>query len=86
MLILAFFFGIVLAINNLIKFMLADRKNFDKVCNCKFIHPMLSFYIWIMLDFMANIMYLILSVSTVTRPVRLVQFLPATFRVLIGIE
>ena len=86
MLILAFFFGIVLAVNNLIKFMLADRKNFDKVCHCKFIHPMLSFYVWIVLDFMANIMYLILSVSTVTRPVRLVQFLPATFRVLIGIE
>ena len=86
MLILAFFLGIILAVNNLIKFMFADRKNFVKVCKCQVCHPMLSFYIWIVLDFMANIMYLILSVSTVTRPVRLVQFLPATTRVLIGIE
>ena len=83
---LAFCVGIILAINNLIKFMLTDRKNFVKLCKCQFFHPMLSFYIWIILDFVANIIYLILSVNSVLTPVRLVQFLPATFRVLIGIE
>ena len=72
MLILAFFAGIVLAINNLIKFMFTERKNFVRVCKCQLFHPMLSFYIWIVLDFLANIIYLVLSVNSVLTPVRLV--------------
>ena len=45
---------------------------------------MFAFYFWIMLDFLTNIIWLILAVKSDLLP--LVFYLPATFKVLVGTE
>ena len=47
---------------------------------------MLFFYIWIMLDFIANFTWLVLSIQAASEQLVFVVYAPATFKVLIGIE
>ena len=78
-----FIVGIVLAIMNWAKFILTEKSLSG---NCKLIHPMMSFYTWSILDFIANIIWLIYAVEASNNVMPLVVYLPATFKVLIGIE
>ena len=68
---------------NLVKFILTEKSLSG---NCKLTHPMLSFYTWSILDFIANIFWLIFAVQASNHVMPLVVYLPATFKVLIGIE
>ena len=47
---------------------------------------MFAFYLWIMLDFLTNILWLILAVESNYNTIPLVIYLPATFKVLLGTE
>ena len=47
---------------------------------------MFPFYLWIMLDFLANILWLVLAVESNYNAIPLVIYLPATFKVLVGTE
>ena len=80
--------GIGLAVSNLSRFLLSEKRHSGN--KCQYYHPMLSFYVWIVLDFLANIIWLILSVTISAHfynpMMKLIDNLPATFKVLIGIE
>ena len=54
----AFIVGLVLACHNLMLFVISD----NQTKTCKVLHPMLIFYVWIILDFLINIIWLIWSV------------------------
>ena len=77
---LAFCAGLCLAIRNLRQFILGYRSN----SRCG--HPMLFFYLWIVLDFIANIVWAIMAVGANHLQIVFLFFLPGTFKVLIGIE
>ena len=47
---------------------------------------MLGFYIWIILDLISNITWLIFSIRSVQYPMTFIVFMPATFKVLVGLE
>ena len=47
---------------------------------------MFAFYFWIMLDYLTNIIWLILSVKIYPDSMPLVYYLPPTFKVLVGTE
>ena len=47
---------------------------------------MFPFYLWIMLDFLTNIIWLVLAVESNYNPIPLAIYLPATFKVLVGTE
>ena len=47
---------------------------------------MLGLYLWIIGDFIVNIVWLIYSVESAYKPMTFVVYMPATFKVLIGIE
>jgi len=49
-------------------------------------HPMLFLYVWIILDFSFNIVWLVFNVKASALGWPLVIFLPATFRILVGVE
>ena len=68
---------------NLVKFILTEKSLSG---NCKLTHPMLSFYTWSILDFIANIIWLIFAVEASDNVMPMVVYLPAAFKVLIGIE
>ena len=78
--VVAFSAGLCLAVSNLRQFILVERSG-TRSC-----HPMMFFYVWIVLDFIANIVWAIMAIGA--NEVQLVSliFLPATFKVLIGIE
>ena len=70
----------LLALVNITRFIMLERqKN-------KFLHPLVTFYVWIVLDFVANIVWEILIIKVSEEPRPLIVFLPATFKVLIGVE
>ena len=62
LILLAFGLGMLLALQNLNEFVLSQRstQRNKKVASCR--HPMLTFYVWIVLDFASNIVYLIFNV------------------------
>ena len=47
---------------------------------------MFAFYMWIMLDLLTNILWLLLSIKMREDPMPLVMYLPATFKILVGTE
>lgn len=47
---------------------------------------MFSFYIWIILNFVANLVWLFLSVAAAEEQLVFIVFMPATFKVLFGFE
>ena len=47
---------------------------------------MMSIYIWIILDFVCNIFWLIFAVKAAENVMPMVVYLPATLKVIIGIE
>ena len=55
----AFMGGLVLACRNLMLFVGSDTKT--QKCKC-LLHPMFSFYAWIIFDFLSNIIWLIWTV------------------------
>ena len=69
----------LLAISNIFHFIRASR-------SCP--HPLLYFYTWIILDMISNIVWLIYNVEAAWEDYELplVLFLPATIRVMLGIE
>ena len=75
-----FFLGMVLALINITRFIMHERKK------SKWGHPLMTFYIWIVLDFLSNLVWeiMVVKISYYSRP--LLVFLPATFKVLLGIE
>ena len=73
----------VLAGHNLLLF---NRSQAKGRRTCRTCHPMTSFYVWILFDFLANMVWLIWQVPSAEIPLVLVVFMPATFKVLIGIE
>ena len=81
-----FFAGLCLACHNLVLFVTSDTQT----KKCKKLHPMFIFYVWIILDFVFNIVWLIWYVQASSNqdsnPMVFIFFLPATFKVLIGIE
>ena len=81
LIILGFLMGLVLAMLNLVQFLMTVRGK------CKN-HPMLLFYIWIIFDFIWNILWLIYSVKASDYSVAMtfIIYMPATFKILIGIE
>lgn len=79
--ILGFLMGLVLAVLNLVQFLMTVRgKNKN--------HPMLLFYIWIIFDFIWNMLWLVYSIKAAEYSVAMsfIVYMPATFKVLIGIE
>ena len=52
------------------------------------LHPLLFFYVWIILDLIMNIIWLLFFVQVADDNVdnSLVIFMPATFRIVLGIE
>ena len=81
--ILAFIVGIFLAILIWVKFSITEKRINGK---CKFFHPMFQFYLWIILDFLSNIYWLIFAIQADNQVMPMAVFLPATFRILIGVE
>lgn len=75
--------GLVLAVMNWAKFVLTEKQMNGK---CKFLHPMVSFYSWIVLDFISNIIWLVFAVEAGEFVMPMVVFLPATFKIIIGVE
>ena len=47
---------------------------------------MFAFYLWIMLDYLTCIIWLVLAIETNYSPIPLVTYLPATFKILVGTE
>ena len=47
---------------------------------------MMQFYVWIIFDFASNIIWMIFNVRAAKYPTPLIVFMPATFKVLIGVE
>ena len=78
--ILGFILGIALALCNVVKFSRSQKHG-----NCSY-HPMMIFYLWIIQDFISNILWLIFSVRAADYPMPLIIFMPGTSKVLIGIE
>lgn len=78
--------GLCLACHNLVLFMMSDTQT----KKCKKLHPMFIFYLWIILDFVFNIVWLIYVVKASSfqesNQMVYILFLPATFKILIGIE
>ena len=55
-------------------------------CDKTLRHPMFAFYMWLMLDLLTNILWLLLSIKMREDPMPLVMYLPATFKILVGTE
>ena len=79
LIILMFIIATILAFSNIIRFIKASMA-------CP--HPLLFFYAWIILDMLSNIVWLVFSVWATNEDSELpmVLFLPATMRVVLGIE
>ena len=86
LIILAFGIGIVLAISNLTNFIITDKRQRTEGSKCRIFHPMLSFYLWIVLDFLANMLRVTFTVRSSEYPMLQISYLPCTFKCLIGIE
>ena len=86
LIILAFGIGIILAISNLVNFILTEKRQRTDVSKCRIFHPMLSFYLWIVLDFLANMVRVTFTVRNSDYPMIQIAYLPCTFKILIGIE
>lgn len=47
---------------------------------------MLIYYLWIMLDLLSNIVWLLMNVKNDVTAEPMITFLPATFKILLGME
>ena len=79
-----FIVALLVAKMNIIAFSKSAKKMSDHECP----HPLLFFYVWIILDLMANIVWLIFNVKASDQEYAypLVMFMPATFHAGLGIE
>ena len=72
---------IIIAANNLMNFMCPKHSSRKLFC-----HPMLGLYIWMILDLIANILWYIFQARMHQFPIPLIQYSPATLKIIIGIE
>lgn len=76
---MAFAAGIIIAVINFTRFVKGERGSPIR-------HPMFLFYLWAVLDFAANVTWLVLAITANGDRLVFVTFLPATFKALLGLE
>ena len=72
-----------LAVLNLLQFVRSESSSWF---GCNFRHPMALFYVWILFDLAANVIWEIYQVKQTLEIHALIVYMPATFKVLIGVE
>ena len=73
----------ILAFLNLLQFVKSESSSW---LGCNFRHPMTLFYVWILFDLAANVIWEICQVKQTLEVTALIVYMPATFKVLIGVE
>lgn len=88
LIVLGFMLATGLALCNLAQFIIirSTDERHSKKCCLDLNHPMLAFYVWILLDFVSNIFWLFVAVKSNENPMPLAVYLPATCKVMVGTE
>jgi len=81
LMIIIFFLTWLLAVKNLNQFIVQSAKTRKTKC-----HPMFIYYLWIMLDLLSNIVWLLMNIRSENTAQPMITYLPAAFKILLGIE